>query len=88
MSNKIQNPNFLKTNIECRTRNNECRRMVMVHGFLNYNFLLRLKFCGFVIICFGFCHLTFIWHLYFDICHSNSFDSCTYPLFGVVIKIS
>ena len=36
-----------------------------------FNFLFSI-FRGFVINCFGICHLTFLWNLDFEICHFNS----------------
>ena len=35
---------------------------------------------------FGICHLIFIWHLDFEICHLNSFYSHFWILFGVVVN--
>jgi hypothetical protein len=47
----------------------------------NFSFVLS-EFRGFVIICFEFWILTFIWNLGFDICHLNSFNPYIWTILG------
>jgi hypothetical protein len=86
MSNKIQNPNVLKkevnsdqkkTNIKQSVTNVE--RRLAVHRL---RFTILSPFGAFEISWFRdylFWHLTFNWNLGFDICHSNHFISIFGP---------
>ena len=55
--------------------------LIQLSGFRN--FVVSWLF----VLNFGICHLTFIWHLDFDIGHLNSFYSVTWILLEMVVNL-